>query len=106
MFAAAKDKMTSQAAKAYLNNLLRSCGHVDMLSIDSKCRRIELLCTLDGEVDAIGVCIEKYEIEQKDGNSFVRVIECSATRRWLQAAMRDHLIGRPVELPTWVAAAL
>lgn len=106
MFTAAKDKLTSMAARAHVSDLIKAYGRVEELTIDSKCRRIELVCTLEGEVAPIGVCVEKYELERREGKQFICVLECTATRPWLQAAMRVHLVGRRFELPPWMAAAL
>jgi hypothetical protein len=106
MFAAAKDLMTSKAAKAYANDFIKNYGRVDELSIDSKRNRIEVVCHLNGEVSPIGVTIEKYLVEKKDGKAIFEVLDSSATRPWLQAVMRDHLHGRRIELPGWAAAAL
>lgn len=106
MFAAAKDMMTSKAAKSYLNDFIQSYGKVDELSIDSKRRRIELKCQLTGEVSPIGVTIEKYQLEKRDGKTYLEVLDSSATRPWMQAAMRAHLHGRKIELPAWAATAL
>lgn len=106
MFSAAKDMMTSKAAKAYVNDFIKRYGRVDDLAIDSKRRRIEVTCTLNGEVSPIGVTIEKYRIDQEDGKTFLEVLDSSATRVWMQTAMRDHLHGRRFELPSWAAAAL
>lgn len=106
MFSAAKDLMTSKAAKAYLNNFIKSYGRVEELTVDSGRRRIDLKCQLEGEVSLIGVTIEKYQIERKDGRAFLEVLDSSATRPWMQAAMHDHLHGRKFELPGWAAAAL
>lgn len=106
MFSAAKDLMTSKAAKAYVNDFIKHYGRVDELTIDSKRNRIEVTCQLNGEVSAIGVTIEKYAIEKKDDKTIFEVLDSSATRPWLQAVMRDHLHGRKIELPSWAAAAL
>ena len=106
MFAAAKDLMTSKAAKAYVNDYIKTFGRVEELAIDSKRRRIDLKCHLNGEVSPIGVTIEKYQVEQKGGKTFFEVIDSSATRPWMQAAMRQHLHGRKLEVPSWAAAAL
>src|SRR4051812_23383353 len=106
MFSAAKDLMTSKAAKAYINDFIKRYGKVDELSIDSKRHRIDLRCQLAGEVSAIGITIEKYQIEQKSGKTYLEVLASSATRPWMQTAMRDHLHGRKIELPSWAAAAL
>jgi hypothetical protein len=106
MFSAAKDLMTSKAAKAFVNDRIKNYGKVDELTIDSKRHRIDVVCQLKGEVSAIGVTIEKYKIEQRAGKTFIEVLDSSATRPWMQAAMRDHLHGRKIELPSWAAAAL
>jgi hypothetical protein len=106
MFSAAKDLMTSKAAKAYVNDFIKRYGRVDDLTIDSKRRRIDVKCVLNGEVSPIGVTIERYEIEQENGKTFLQVLDSSATRPWMQTAMRDHLHGRRIELPPWAAAAL
>jgi hypothetical protein len=106
MLSAAKDMMTSKAAKAYVNDQIKNYGRVEELSIDSRRHRIEVVCKLIGEVSPIGVTIEKYSIEQSGGKTFLQVLDSSATRPWMQAAMRDHLHGRRFELPGWAAAAL
>jgi hypothetical protein len=106
MFSAAKDMMTSKAAKTYVNDLIKTYGRVDDLSIDSKRHRIDMRCQLAGEVSAIGVTIEKYRLEQRDGKTFLEVLDSSATRPWMQAAMRAHLHGRKIPVPSWAASAL
>lgn len=106
MFTAAKDLMTSKAAKAYVNNLINRYGAVDELSIDSKRGRIEVTVNLNGEVSPIGLTIEKYQLQREEGKTYVEVIDSSCTRPWLQAALRDHLHGRRFELPSWAASAL
>lgn len=106
MFSAAKDLMTSKAAKAYANNLIARYGEVDELVIDSRRNRVELVVRLHGEVSPIGITIEKYHLVQEDGKSQVEVLDSSCTRPWLQAVMRDHLHGRRFPLPSWAAAAL
>lgn len=106
MFSAAKDMMTSKAAKSYANNFIGAYGSVDELAIDSRRNRVEVTVRLNGEVSPIGITIEKYRVEQRDGKTFVEVLDSSCTRPWLQAVMRDHLHGRRFELPSWAAAAL
>jgi hypothetical protein len=106
MFSAAKDLMTSKAAKAYANNFIASYGSIEELSIDSKRGRIETVVRLNGEVSPIGVTIERYRVADEGGKKFLEVLDSSATRPWLQAVMRDHLHGRKIELPAWAAAAL
>lgn len=106
MFTAAKDMMTSKAAKSYANDYIKRYGRVDQLTIDSKRCRIDVICTLNGEVSQIGVTIAKYEIVDEDGKTFLHVLDSSATRPWMQTAMRDHLHGKKIPLPSWAKAAL
>src|SRR5688572_103636 len=106
MFSAAKDMMTSKAAKSYVNDFIKRYGRVDELTIDSKRKRIDVTCTLNGEVAPIGVTIEKYQLRQDGGKTFIEVLDSSATRVWMQTAMRDHLHGRRIEVPAWATAAL
>jgi hypothetical protein len=106
MFTAAKDLMTSKAAKSYVNDFIKTFGQVDTLSIDSKRRRIDMQCHLKGEVSPIGLTIEKYQVEQRAGKTIVTVLDSSATRPWIQAAMRQYVHGREFELPSWAASAL
>lgn len=106
MFAAAKDKLASQAAKAYVQNLIKAYGRVDALTIDSNGKRVAIRCTLEGEVGAIEVTIARYALEREATETYLRVLECSASRRWLEVAAREHLVGRRFCLPGWAAAAL
>lgn len=106
MFGAAKDLMTSKAARAYLNNVISRYGEVQDLKIDSSKRRIDVVCRLNGEVSPIGVTIERYQIEEEGPKKFVQILDSKATRPWLQAVLQDHLHGRRFEVPSWAAAAL
>lgn len=106
MFSAAKDLMTSKAAKAYANNVIARYGRVTALEIDSKRCRIDVTCELNGETSPIGVTIEKYQVEAAGEKTYIEVIDSSCTRPWLQAVMRDHLHGRKFMVPSWAASAL
>jgi hypothetical protein len=106
MFSAAKDMMTSKAARAYANNFIAAYGAIDDLTIDSTRNRVEVTLRLNGEVSPIGITIEKYRLDQENGKAFLEVLDSSCTRPWLQAVMRDHLHGRRFAVPSWAAAAL
>ena len=73
---------------------------------DSKRCRIDVTCTLNGEVSQISVTIARYQIVEEDGKTFLEVLDSSATRLWLQTVMRDHLHGKKIPLPSWAKAAL
>lgn len=98
--------MTSKAARSYLNDVIKTYGRVHTLAIDSKRGRIEVSCELEGEVEFIAVTIERYVIVQSDDGAFLEVHASTASRPWLEAALRVHLHGRRIALPGWAATAL
>lgn len=106
MFTAAKDMMTSKAAKSYANDYIKRYGRVDELTIDSKRCRIDVTCTLNGEVSQIAITIAKYTIVEEAGKTFLEVLDSSSSRLWLQTVLRDHLHGKRIPLPSWAKAAL
>lgn len=106
MISAAKDLMTSKAAKSYLNDVIKTYGRVHTLAVDSKRGRIEVSCELLGEVELIAVTIERYQIVQGGDGAFLEVHASSASRPWLEGALRAHLHGRRIALPGWAATAL
>ncbi len=106
MFAAAKDALTSQTARAYANNLIRRYGEVQELRIDSRAKSVELVLTLLGESEPLRVRIDRYRVEKIEGKTYVTLLEGTCSRPWLQHLFEDHSRGRPHEVPSWVAAAL
>jgi hypothetical protein len=106
MISAAKDLVTSKAARSYLNDMIKTYGRVRTLAVDSRRGRIEVSCELLGEVESIAVIIERYVIVQENERAFLEVHASTASRPWLEAALRVHLHGRRIALPGWAASAL
>lgn len=106
MIHAAKDLLTSKAARVYANNLIARYGKVEDLSIDSRNRRVKLVCQLDGEVQPVTVEVERYEIHQEGAKRFIEIGSCRCSRRWVETLLLDYVKGRRIELPSWAAAAL
>lgn len=106
MFAAAKDALASQTARAYANGLIRRYGEVRELRIDSRAKSVEFVCTLIGENEPVRVNIGRYRIETIDGKSYLTLLEGTCSRPWLQHLFEDHARNRPHEVPSWAAAVL
>lgn len=106
MISAAKDLMTSRAARAYVDNLIKAYGRVRELRIDSRRGRMELSCELLGEAEPLLIVIERYVIVTGDDPPSLEVQASTASRPWLEAALRVHLHGRRIALPAWAATAL
>ena len=106
MIHAAKDLLTSKAARVYVNNLIARYGKVDELNIDSRQRKVRLVCMLDGEALPVTVEVERYEIHSEGPKRFVEIGACRCSRRWVETLLLDYVKGRRFELPPWAAAAL
>jgi len=106
MFIAAKDALSSHAARNYVNGLIKRYGEVSELRIDSRKKSVEIVCMLAGETDSVKVTIENYRIGSEGPKRFVEITALTCSRPWLHNLLEDHACGRRLELPLWAAAAL
>jgi len=106
MFSAAKDALASSAAKSYINSRISRYGELQELKIDSANRRMQASCLLRGETAPLTVYVDRYEISQRGNQRFLEVKTCRCARPWLQHALEDFVVDRPIELPPWAASAL
>lgn len=106
MFNAAKDAFTSKAAQSFVNQRIARYGEVRSLKIDSRAKRVEVVCTLHGESTPITVRVENYELVDVKGEKILRLGRCSADRPWLQNLLTDFAHGREIPVPSWAASAL
>jgi hypothetical protein len=106
MFSAAKDALTSKAAKSYVNQRIARYGEVRMLRLDSSKKTVEVVCQLIGERDPVTIRVNKYELIDSAGSKVLRIGECTCSRPWLQNLLNDFGCGREVPLPGWAASAL
>lgn len=106
MFRAAKDSVTSEAARRYANNLVARYGEVVDLKIDSGEKTVRAVCRLTGEQEPITVTIESYEVLNVGGKKMLRLGRCRCSRPWLEALLNDFAKGREVEVPGWASMAL
>lgn len=106
VFSAAKDAVTSKAAQTFLNQRIARYGEVRTLRLDSKNKRAEVVCQLQGEPEPISICVERYELRQHDGGMFVELGRCTCNRVWLENLLNDFGRGREIPLPSWASGAL
>ena len=106
MFTAAKDALSSHAARNYVNGLIKRYGEVSELKIDSRKKSVEIVCVLIGESEPVAVRIESYRVDSDGTKSFVEITALTCSRPWLNNLLEDHARGRRLELPSWAAAAL
>ncbi len=106
MFTAAKDSMTSSAARAFVNQRIERYGKLDEFRIDSRMKTVTATVALHGESEPITVRVGKYAVEESGGKKYLRVSDCTCNRPWLQNLLIDFAEKRRVELPAWASAAL
>lgn len=106
MFKAAKDAVSSRAAQGYVNARIARYGQIHDLRIDSQAKSVTASCQLKGESVSIRLSIDRYTIEMREGKKYFQAQACSCDRPWLEALLADFVQGKPVELPSWAAAAL
>ncbi|PTY08542.1 hypothetical protein DB347_02885 [Opitutaceae bacterium EW11] len=106
MFHAAKDLVSSRAAKTYVNNLIARYGKVEDLSIDSRNRRVRIVALLDGETSPVTIDVERYAVHAEGAKRFIEVEQCRCSRRWVESLLLDYVRGRRFPLPSWAASVL
>ena len=106
MFKAAKDALTSKAARTYINQRIARYGEVRTLRLDSRKKTAEVICVLHGEAQPIAVLVESYELHEREGQMFVRIGRCACNRLWLQNLLTDFAGKREMPVPGWAASAL
>lgn len=106
VFTAAKDAVASQAARSYVNGLIKRYGEVRELKIDSRAKTVAVVCELKGESEPVKIHVGAYRIVAEGELRFVEITACSCSKEWLQNLLEDHVRDRRLKLPAWAAAAL
>lgn len=106
MFKAAKDAITSKAAQSFINQRIARYGEVEHLKLDSKNKTAELVLRLVGEDRPVAVTVERYEVTERGGKSYLRLAQCKSNRVWLQNLLSDLGPTREIPLPSWALSAL
>ena len=76
------------------------------LSIDTKKRRVRVHLELVGEAEPIEVEITKYNLKNKESGARLTIEEATASREWLNVALREFVVGRTIKIPPKAGALL
>jgi hypothetical protein len=76
------------------------------LSIDTKRQTIRLQVQLSGEAEPTEVYVRKYTLKRKGKRAMLTVVDATASRKWVAAALREFVTGQTIPLPTQAATAL
>jgi hypothetical protein len=76
------------------------------LSIDTKQETIGLQLQLAGEAESIEIYVRKYTLKRKGSRALLTVVDATASRKWVAAALREFVIGQTFRIPAQAAGAL
>ena len=101
-----KDAALAFGARTFFNTRLRRIGEMTELSIDTKKRAIRVRLDLAGEATPIEIHVKKYELKRSGTGSRLTIVDATASREWLDEALREFVVGRSYTIPASAGAVL
>lgn len=105
-FQRSKDATVGFAARIAMNTKLRGIGEMTELSIDTKNKRVRMRLELLGEHEPIDIDITKYHLKHNDRGARITIEGATASREWLNVALREFVIGESFPIPAKAEALL
>jgi hypothetical protein len=93
-----KDTVIAFGVRALLNSRLSAIGKITDLTVDTARRRAQLRMALRGEGEAIDIADLSYDIQHADGSDWLTLVDATASREWLTAALKQFAVGRSFHL--------
>lgn len=94
-----KDTGASSAIQRWLARELADYGEVLEFKLNSAQRNAELHLLLKGERERLTVNVEDYEITSSGGEDFIVLKRAQASREWVNAVLRNLVIGKKHKIP-------
>jgi hypothetical protein len=93
-----KDTVLAFGLRTLLNRRLSAIGTITELTLDTARRRARLHMELRGEQGRIDVAELSYDIQHADGSDWLTLVDATASREWLTAAITQFAVGRSFHL--------
>jgi hypothetical protein len=106
MLRSSKDAALGIALRVFLNARVKAIGEVTALSLDTDQRRARLSVTLRGEPDVVELDVRRYALDDVDGQSWLTLLEATASREWVEALLQNLAVGRRFRVSPHAAKAL
>lgn len=106
LFQRSKDAAVGFAARVAVNSKLRGIGEMTELAIDTKNRRLRVRLELLGENEPIDIDVARYELRQDPRGAEITIRSATASKQWLNAAIREFVIGKSFPIPPKAEALL
>ena len=95
-----KDSGASTAIQSWLAREMVDYGEVLDFKLDSAAQKGELHVHLKGERDPLTVHVNGWKIVSEAGTDYVVIKQAHASREWVNAVMRNFLIGKKHKIPS------
>jgi hypothetical protein len=101
-----KDAALAFGARTYINNRLRGIGKMTEFSIDTRAHAFRVGVKLLGETTPVEIHVKEYVLRRTTSAATLTIVEATASRRWLSAALSRFVVGRHLTIPAQAGAAL
>ena len=95
-----KDSGASTAIQSWLAREMADYGEVLDFKLDTSAQKGELHVHLKGERDPLTVHVTGWRIVSEAGTDYVVIKQAHASREWVNAVMRNFLIGKKHKIPS------
>ena len=95
-----KDSGASTAIQGWLSKEMADYGEVLDFKLDTSAQKGELHVHLKGERDPLTVHVNGWHIVSEAGTDYVVIKQAHASREWVNAVMRNFLIGKKHKIPS------
>jgi len=85
---------------------LKGVGKVLDLKIDFKAKTLKCNLKLNGEIEAIGVSADGFELISTGDRYYINIESAQVTREWLQTLVNQFVVGKQIEIPAEVHKTL
>jgi hypothetical protein len=94
------------AGRRLLNTRLRGIGEITELAIDTGAHTLHAHVSLAGESRPICVLVNRYEVDRSGEHASLTLLDASASRQWLDEALRRFVLGQRITIPPRAAVLL
>lgn len=101
-----KDGALGLSLKAFLNDRFSEYGEATDCKVDTRNSRVSLTAMMHGEREPVTAVIERYDLEEQDGERYIVLQRISTSRAWLTALLTRLFAGKRYKLPAAVSRLL
>jgi DNA-binding protein YbaB len=94
-----KDNLSSFSGEQMIKKALQPYGELQSFKINSTSKSMYIKVLLKGEKEPVDVKVNKYELVEERGKTFVRLHDVEASREWITRLAKDYLVTQRFEVP-------